>query len=163
MFVHVFLYYIFIQYITMMNTGEIPTMHKVIFRCQHTETRNRLVQTSNHMKASSQRHIFPSRGCCSFWMEGCVRVAWLRALRAKSCSQSWAGDSELYSCPRWTCRSSFPWSWSSIMSFILMKKKKFKFKVVFELDDLSSVPYVNGVLFCKVRLIDGGFSAESSR
>ncbi|XP_056453347.1 EEIG family member 2-like [Gadus chalcogrammus] len=49
------------------------------------------------------------------------------------------------------------------MSFILMKKKKFKFKVVFELDDLSSVPFVNGVLFCKVRLIDGGFSAESSR
>ena len=49
------------------------------------------------------------------------------------------------------------------MSFILMRKKKFKFKVVFELDDLSSVPFVNGVLFCKVRLIDGGFSAESSR
>ncbi|CAL8281606.1 unnamed protein product [Lota lota] len=49
------------------------------------------------------------------------------------------------------------------MSFILMKKKKFKFKVGFELDDLSSVPFVNGVLFCKVRLIDGGFAAESSR
>ncbi|XP_012690676.2 protein FAM102B-like isoform X2 [Clupea harengus] len=49
------------------------------------------------------------------------------------------------------------------MSFIMMKKKKFKFKVDFELDELSSVPFVNGVLFCKVRLIDGGFTEESSR
>ncbi|XP_060773305.1 protein FAM102B isoform X1 [Neoarius graeffei] len=45
----------------------------------------------------------------------------------------------------------------------MMKKKKFKFKVDFELDELSSVPYVNGVLFCKIRLLDGGFSEESSR
>lgn len=44
-----------------------------------------------------------------------------------------------------------------------MKKKKFKFKVDFDLDDLSSVPLVNGVLFCKVRLLDGGFAEESSR
>ncbi|CAB1317137.1 unnamed protein product [Coregonus sp. 'balchen'] len=49
------------------------------------------------------------------------------------------------------------------MSFIMMKKKKFKFKVDFELDELSSVPFVNGVLFCKVRLVDGGFTEESSR
>uniref|UniRef100_A0A3P8Z7I0 C2 NT-type domain-containing protein n=1 Tax=Esox lucius TaxID=8010 RepID=A0A3P8Z7I0_ESOLU len=45
----------------------------------------------------------------------------------------------------------------------MMKKKKFKFKVDFDLDELSSIPFVNGVLFCKVRLVDGGFSAESSR
>uniref|UniRef100_A0A3P8WUW3 Family with sequence similarity 102 member Bb n=1 Tax=Cynoglossus semilaevis TaxID=244447 RepID=A0A3P8WUW3_CYNSE len=45
----------------------------------------------------------------------------------------------------------------------MMKKKKFKFKVDFELDELSSVPFVNGVLFCKVRLLDGGFTEESSR
>ncbi|XP_028823663.1 protein FAM102B-like [Denticeps clupeoides] len=45
----------------------------------------------------------------------------------------------------------------------MMKKKKFKFRVDFELDELSSVPVVNGVLFCKVRLLDGGFSEESSR
>uniref|UniRef100_A0A3Q3DJP2 Family with sequence similarity 102 member Bb n=1 Tax=Hippocampus comes TaxID=109280 RepID=A0A3Q3DJP2_HIPCM len=45
----------------------------------------------------------------------------------------------------------------------MMKKKKFKFKVDFELDELSSVPFVNGVIFCKVRLLDGGFSEESSR
>ncbi|XP_056133258.1 protein FAM102B [Lampris incognitus] len=49
------------------------------------------------------------------------------------------------------------------MDFVMMKKKKFKFKVDFELDELSSVPFVNGVLFCKVRLLDGGFSEESSR
>ncbi|XP_048845133.1 protein FAM102B-like [Brienomyrus brachyistius] len=49
------------------------------------------------------------------------------------------------------------------MAFIMMKKKKFKFKVDLELDELSAVPIVNGVLFCKVRLIDGGFSDESSR
>ncbi len=49
------------------------------------------------------------------------------------------------------------------MSFILMKKKKFKFKVDFDLEELSSVPFVNGVLFCKVRLLDGGFAEESSR
>ncbi|XP_069562298.1 EEIG family member 2-like isoform X1 [Brachyistius frenatus] len=49
------------------------------------------------------------------------------------------------------------------MSFILMKKKRFKFKVDFDLDELSSVPFVNGVLFCKVRLMDGGFAEESSR
>ncbi|KAM9844329.1 EEIG family member 2-like isoform 2-T2 [Aulostomus maculatus] len=49
------------------------------------------------------------------------------------------------------------------MSFILMKKKRFKFKVDFDLEELSSVPFVNGVLFCKVRLTDGGFAQESSR
>ncbi|XP_016304784.1 protein FAM102B-like [Sinocyclocheilus anshuiensis] len=49
------------------------------------------------------------------------------------------------------------------MAFIMMKKKRFKFKVDVELEELSSVPFVNGVLFCKVRLTDGGFSDESSR
>ncbi|XP_075038680.1 EEIG family member 2 [Mixophyes fleayi] len=50
------------------------------------------------------------------------------------------------------------------MAFMMMKKKKFKFRVDFELDELSSVPFVNGILFCKVRLLDGGsFNVESSR
>uniref|UniRef100_A0A3B3DYI9 EEIG family member 2a n=1 Tax=Oryzias melastigma TaxID=30732 RepID=A0A3B3DYI9_ORYME len=49
------------------------------------------------------------------------------------------------------------------MSFILAKKKRFKFKIDFDLDELSSVPFVNGVIFCKVRLLDGGFAEESSR
>uniref|UniRef100_A0A8C6TH78 Family with sequence similarity 102 member Ab n=1 Tax=Neogobius melanostomus TaxID=47308 RepID=A0A8C6TH78_9GOBI len=49
------------------------------------------------------------------------------------------------------------------MSF-LMKKKKFKFQVNFTLEELTAVPFVNGVLFCKIRLIDGGdFAVLSSR
>ncbi|XP_048850387.1 protein FAM102A isoform X2 [Brienomyrus brachyistius] len=46
----------------------------------------------------------------------------------------------------------------------LMKKKRFKFHTHFTLEELSAVPFVNGVLFCKVRLLDGGdFTTESSR
>ncbi|XP_077412097.1 EEIG family member 2-like isoform X2 [Vanacampus margaritifer] len=48
------------------------------------------------------------------------------------------------------------------MSFFLMKKR-FEFKVDFDLEELSSVPFVNGVLFCKVRLLHGAFVQESSR
>lgn len=49
------------------------------------------------------------------------------------------------------------------MSF-LSKKKKFKFQVYFTLEELTAVPFVNGVLFCKIRLIDGGdFATLSSR
>lgn len=49
------------------------------------------------------------------------------------------------------------------MSFLL-KKKKFKFQVHFTLEELTAVPFVNGVLFCKIRLIDGGdFAILSSR
>ncbi|KAJ8260989.1 hypothetical protein COCON_G00167120 [Conger conger] len=46
----------------------------------------------------------------------------------------------------------------------LMKKKKFKFQTTFTLEELTAVPFVNGVLFCKIRLLDGGdFRASSSR
>ncbi|XP_069842253.1 early estrogen-induced gene 1 protein [Dendropsophus ebraccatus] len=46
----------------------------------------------------------------------------------------------------------------------LTKKKKFKFQTVFTLEELTAVPFVNGVLFCKVRLLDGGdFVSLSSR
>ncbi|KAK5852434.1 hypothetical protein PBY51_023903 [Eleginops maclovinus] len=49
------------------------------------------------------------------------------------------------------------------MSF-LIRKKKFKFQVHFTLEELTAVPFVNGVLFCKIRLIDGGdFAILSSR
>ncbi|XP_008322707.1 early estrogen-induced gene 1 protein [Cynoglossus semilaevis] len=49
------------------------------------------------------------------------------------------------------------------MSF-LVKKKKFKFQVHFTLEELTAVPFVNGVLFCKIRLVDGGdFATLSSR
>ncbi|KAM9518676.1 early estrogen-induced gene 1 protein-like isoform 1-T3 [Salvelinus alpinus] len=46
----------------------------------------------------------------------------------------------------------------------LMKKKRFKFQIHFTLDELTAVPFVNGVLFCKIRLLDGGdFAVSSSR
>nr|XP_015829884.2 early estrogen-induced gene 1 protein [Nothobranchius furzeri] len=46
----------------------------------------------------------------------------------------------------------------------LMKKKKFKFQVHFTLEELTAVPFVNGVLFCKIRLVDrGNFAVLSSR
>lgn len=49
------------------------------------------------------------------------------------------------------------------MTFI-MKKKKFKFQVKFDLVELSSVPLINAVLFGKVRLLEGGnFAQISSR
>ncbi|CDQ76428.1 unnamed protein product [Oncorhynchus mykiss] len=45
-----------------------------------------------------------------------------------------------------------------------MKKKKFKFQINFTLEELTAVPFVNGVLFCKIRLLDGGdFAISSSR
>ncbi len=48
------------------------------------------------------------------------------------------------------------------MAFMI-KKKKFKFNVKFEVEELSSVPF-RAVVFCKVRLLDGGtFSEVSSR
>ncbi|XP_003199086.1 early estrogen-induced gene 1 protein [Danio rerio] len=46
----------------------------------------------------------------------------------------------------------------------LVKKKKFKFQTHVTLEELTAVPFVNGVLFCKIRLLDGGdFTASSSR
>ncbi|KAL0965152.1 hypothetical protein UPYG_G00277450 [Umbra pygmaea] len=46
----------------------------------------------------------------------------------------------------------------------LIKKKKFKFQIHFTLEELTAVPFVNGVLFCKIRLLDGGdFAISSSR
>uniref|UniRef100_A0A671RNL0 Protein FAM102A-like n=1 Tax=Sinocyclocheilus anshuiensis TaxID=1608454 RepID=A0A671RNL0_9TELE len=46
----------------------------------------------------------------------------------------------------------------------LIKKKKFKFQIHFTLEELTAVPFVNGMLFCKIRLLDGGdFSNSSSR
>ncbi|CAN9512724.1 unnamed protein product [Ophioblennius macclurei] len=43
------------------------------------------------------------------------------------------------------------------------KKKKFKFQTHVTLEELTAVPFVNGVLFCKLRLLDGDFVATSSR
>ncbi|KAF3851454.1 hypothetical protein F7725_013226 [Dissostichus mawsoni] len=48
------------------------------------------------------------------------------------------------------------------MAFFV-KKKKFKFQTQLTLEELTAVPFVNGVLFCKMRLLDGDFVATSSR
>ncbi|KAF3695356.1 Protein FAM102A [Channa argus] len=48
------------------------------------------------------------------------------------------------------------------MAFFV-KKKKFKFQTHLTLEELTAVPFVNGVLFCKLRLLDGEFVATSSR
>lgn len=49
------------------------------------------------------------------------------------------------------------------MSF-MVKKKRYKFTVNLCLEDLTAVPFVNAVLFAKIRLLDGGnFSDTSSR
>lgn len=54
-------------------------------------------------------------------------------------------------------------SWQNTMAF-LMKKKKFKFHVHFTLEELTAVPFINGMLFCKIRLLEGGdFVISSSR
>lgn len=47
------------------------------------------------------------------------------------------------------------------MTFMI-KKKKYKFQIDFVLEELSSVPFVNAVLFAKVRLLDGGNFCENS-
>lgn len=45
----------------------------------------------------------------------------------------------------------------------MMKKKKYKFSVEFHLVELDKVPFLNAVLFAKVRLLDGGTFQEISR
>lgn len=50
------------------------------------------------------------------------------------------------------------------MAFMIKKKKYYKFQVEICLEELTAVPFLNGVLFAKVRLLDGGnFSETSSR
>lgn len=45
-----------------------------------------------------------------------------------------------------------------------MKKKKFLFGVQLEVQELSSIPFLNGVVFCKVRQLHGGhFGSLTSR
>lgn len=48
------------------------------------------------------------------------------------------------------------------MAFFV-KKKKFKFQTHLTLEELTAVPFVNGVLFCKLRLLEGDFVATSTR
>ncbi|KAL3871473.1 hypothetical protein ACJMK2_039469 [Sinanodonta woodiana] len=48
-----------------------------------------------------------------------------------------------------------------MMSF-MMKKKRFKFQITFDLEELSNVPFVSGILFAKIRLLEGGSFIEMS-
>lgn len=46
----------------------------------------------------------------------------------------------------------------------MSRKKRYKFNVSLEVDELSSVPFVSGILFAKIRLLDGGsFNEHSER
>lgn len=49
----------------------------------------------------------------------------------------------------------------SEMAF-MMKKKKYKFSVEVDLEELTAVPFVNAVLFAKLRLLDGGSFVDHS-
>jgi hypothetical protein len=44
----------------------------------------------------------------------------------------------------------------------MMKKKKYKFTVELCLEEITAVTFLNGVLFAKVRLLDGGNFVETS-
>lgn len=44
----------------------------------------------------------------------------------------------------------------------MMKKKKYKFAVELHLAELVEVPFLNAVLFAKIRLLDGGSFQEFS-
>ncbi|BES92938.1 unnamed protein product [Nesidiocoris tenuis] len=44
----------------------------------------------------------------------------------------------------------------------MMKKKKYKFTVELCLEEITAVPFLNGVLFAKIRLLDGGSFMETS-
>lgn len=45
----------------------------------------------------------------------------------------------------------------------MMKKKKYKFSVDLNLEEMIEVPFLNAVLFAKIRLLDGGFQETSNR
>ena len=47
---------------------------------------------------------------------------------------------------------------------IMTKKKKYKFQIDLVVEELTAVPFVSAVLFCKVHLLEGGrFEELSSR
>ena len=49
------------------------------------------------------------------------------------------------------------------MSFIVLKKKRYKFQVDLCLEELSEVSYSRGIMFAKVRQLDGGSFADVSK
>jgi hypothetical protein len=55
-----------------------------------------------------------------------------------------------------TRASIAPSLYASMILSSSIKKRKVKFTIKLSIQELLSVPYLNGVLFCKVRLCDGG-------
>ncbi|XP_042867138.1 early estrogen-induced gene 1 protein isoform X2 [Penaeus vannamei] len=49
------------------------------------------------------------------------------------------------------------------MNGLMVRKKKYRFQVDVRVEELQHVPFVNQVLFAKVRLLDGGFTDHSTR
>lgn len=49
------------------------------------------------------------------------------------------------------------------MNGLMARKKKYRFQVTVMVEELQHVPFVNQVLFAKVRLLDGGFTDHSAR
>jgi hypothetical protein len=49
------------------------------------------------------------------------------------------------------------------MSFIVLKKKRYKFQVDLCLEELSEVSYSRGVMFAKIRQLDGGSFTDVSK
>ncbi|XP_045581682.1 EEIG family member 2 isoform X5 [Procambarus clarkii] len=49
------------------------------------------------------------------------------------------------------------------MNGLMVRKKKYRFQVDVRVEELQHVPFVNQVLFAKVRLLDGGFTDHSPR
>lgn len=47
------------------------------------------------------------------------------------------------------------------MTFI-MKKKKYKFNIEVLLDELNCVPFINALLFAKLRLLEGGSFTQTT-
>ena len=51
---------------------------------------------------------------------------------------------------------------TTLARMLSIKRKKFVFNVSLKLE-LTNLPIVTGIIYCKVRLFDGGFQAFSSR
>ena len=49
------------------------------------------------------------------------------------------------------------------MSLLALKKKRYRFNVDLCLEELSEVSYAKGVLFAKIRQIDGGSYTDLSK
>lgn len=127
----------------------------------HKRTRPPLKQ---YLYFEIQSQEVPPQHCrLSFSRRTVVATSTFYRPRSQSTTQSLPRHNGAVMCATREIEASCRFPWTCCMDLMMMKKKKFKFKVDFQLDELSSVPFVNGVLFCKVRLLDGGFSEESSR